>query len=258
MLPELVTTRYVTPLREGGSLPALAEANDGKLYVIKFRGAGQGRKALVAEIIAGEIARALGLNVPPLALVALDESFGKNELDPEIQDLLRASAGLNLGLEYLPGALMFDPLAETNIDSRLAAKIVWLDALVLNVDRTIRNPNLLYWRDQLWLIDHGAAFYFHHNWANESSEQALVTRGRARFALVQDHVLLPFAQHLEQVDAELAVQLTPERLKNILAAIPDLWLENEMPFETADRVRNAYLTFLVSRLTGPREFFKVL
>lgn len=252
MLKNLRTTRYVTPLREGGSLPALAEADDGQLYVVKFRGAGQGRKALIAELLAGEIARAMGLNMPPLALLELDEAFGKNELDPEIQDLLRASAGLNLGLEFLPGALMFDPLAETNLDASLAAQIVWFDALVLNVDRTPKNPNLLFWREQLWLIDHGAAFYFHHNWASD-----FMARARAPFAPLRDHVLLPFARDLEKADAELGARLSEKSLREIISTIPDSWLEHEARFENSTQVRAAYLTFLMARLQTPRQFFKV-
>lgn len=251
-IPTLQTTRYVSPLREGGSLPALAEASDGELYVVKFRGAGQGRKALVAELIAGEIARTLGLKVPALVLVELDPAFGNNEGDPEIQDLLKASAGLNLGLKFLPGALMFDPLAE-RVTPRLASLIVWFDALVLNVDRTVKNPNLLCWDDDIWLIDHGASLYFHHNWAADFS-----ARSRAPFPPIRDHVLLPYATELQTIDAEFANHLTSQRLTEILNAVPDLWLENEPPFQNVADVRAAYFAFLVSRLQSPRTFFQPL
>ncbi|HZQ07645.1 MAG TPA: HipA family kinase [Anaerolineae bacterium] len=251
MLKHLTTTGYIAPLREGGSLPALAEADDRQLYVVKFRGAGQGRKALIAELIAGEIGHTLGLNVPELAIIELDPAFGKTERDPEIQDLLRASAGLNLGMAYLPGALMFDPLAEQSIDSKLASAIVWFDALVLNVDRTIKNPNLLFWREEMWLIDHGAALYFHHNWSGD-----YMARSRAPFALLGEHVLLPFARDLGQIDEKLAERLSPQRLEQIIAAIPDEWLIGEPAFEQTDDARRAYLQFLTERLRAPRQFFK--
>lgn len=246
----LATTRYVSPLREGGSLPALAEASDGELYVVKFRGAGQGRKALVAELIAGEIARTLGLHVPELVLMELDAAFGNNEGDPEIQDLLKASAGLNLGLRFLPGALMFDPLAE-RVEARLASEIVWFDAFVLNVDRTVKNPNLLCWGDDVWLIDHGASLYFHHNWAADFR-----ARSRAPFTPIREHVLLPYASELETVDAEFAERLTAERLQEILDAIPEAWLEKEPPFQNATEVRAAYFSFLDARLQSPRTFLR--
>lgn len=250
-LKTLTTTRYVSPLREGGSLPALAEASDGELYVVKFRGAGQGRKALVAELAAGEIARTLGLNVPELVLIELDPAFGNGEGDPEIQDLLKASAGLNLGMKFLPGAVMFDPVAD-KVASHLASQIVWFDALMLNVDRTVRNPNLLCWNDSLWLIDHGASLYFHHNWASD-----YVARSRVPFVPLRDHVLLPYATELSLVDAEWSNTLTPERLRDIVNILPDAWLEREPPFETADAVRNAYLEFLTTRLQAPRQFFNI-
>lgn len=250
-LKSLQTTRYVSPLREGGSLPALAEASDGELYVVKFRGAGQGRKALVAEVIAGELARTLGLPVPELALIELDPAFGEYEGDPEIQDLLKASAGLNLAMKFLPRAVMFDPLAEQTAPL-LASKIVWFDALVLNVDRTVKNPNLLCWQDDVWLIDHGASLYFHHNWASD-----YMARSRAPFALLRDHVLLPSATELEAVDAELAAQLTPERITEILDRIPDSLLENQEPFATPNDARRAYFSFLSARLETPRNFFRI-
>lgn len=230
-------------------MPALAEANDDALYVIKFRGAGQGRKALVAEIIAGEIARVLGLNIPDLALIELDPAFGNSEGDPEIQDLLKASTGLNLAMQFLPGAFMFDPLAE-KVDARLASQIVWFDALTLNVDRTVKNPNLLCWRDKIWVIDHGAALYFHHNWTND-----YMGRARNPFLPLREHVLLPFATDLAQVDAASAALLTPQVLQEIVNTVPALWLENEPPFPNADAVRQAYLNFLTARLQAPRQFF---
>src|SRR6476661_1896310 len=195
--PEIRTvnvTRYVTPLREGGSLPAIAEADDDFMYVVKFRGAGQGKKALIAELIAGEIARVLGLKVPEIVLANLDEAFGRTEPDEEIQDLLKASVGLNLALHYLSGAIMFDPVI-TTVDVTLASKIVWFDSFVTNVDRTVRNTNMLMWHKELWLIDHGASLYFHHSWQN-FEEQA-----RRPFTQVKDHVLLPQASELDKIDA---------------------------------------------------------
>src|SRR5687767_10659556 len=189
-------TRYVTPLREGGSLPAIAEADDGFMYVLKFRGAGQGIKALIAELIGGEIARTLGLKVPEIVFANLDTAFGRTEPDPEIQDLLKASVGLNIALHYLSGAIAFDPVT-TIIDANLASKIVWFDCLVANVDRTVRNTNMLMWHKELWLIDHGASLYFHHSWEN-FEEQA-----RRPFEQVKDHVLLSQASELDIVDEEI-------------------------------------------------------
>src|SRR5713226_7473697 len=188
-------SRYITPLREGGSLPAIVEADDRELYVLKFRGAGQGSKALIAELIAGELARAVGLRVPELVRADLDPVLGLNERDPEIRDLINASAGPNLGLAYLAGAIAFDPIAPPEIEPLLASQIVWLDALVLNVDRTARNPNLLIWNSELWLIDHGAALYFHHNWRDADA------RVRSPFPQIKEHVLLPLASQLGLVDA---------------------------------------------------------
>ncbi|MBC8083243.1 MAG: aminotransferase class I and II [Hymenobacter sp.] len=248
--PELRTvdvTRYVKPLREGGSLPAIVEADDGFLYVLKFRGAGQGAKALIAELLAGELARFLGLRIPEIVFVTLDEAFGRTEPDEEIQDLLRASEGLNLALHYLSGAITFDPLV-TTVEPRLASQIVWLDCLITNVDRTARNTNMLLWHQELWLIDHGAALYFHHAWPNVE-EQA-----RRPFAPVKDHVLLPQATELATVDAELRVRLTPERIRTIVAAIPDEWLAGGSPFESLAEHREAYFQFLTIRL-GASEIF---
>src|SRR5215218_1004892 len=221
--PQLRTvdvTRYVTPLREGGSLPAIVEADDDFLYVLKFRGAGQGIKALIAELVSGEIARAVGLRVPEIVFANLDAVLSRAEPDPEIQDLLRASAGLNLGLDYLPGSITFDPLVE-KIDAKTASQIVWLDCFVTNVDRTPRNTNLLMWHKELWLIDHGASLYFQHAWQNwdESS--------RRPFVQVKDHVFLPLASELETVDKEFREILTRDTIDSIVALIPDEWLTDD-------------------------------
>jgi len=242
-------TRYVTPLREGGSLPAIVEADDGFLYVLKFRGAGQGVKALIAELIGGEIARALGLLVPEIVFANVDGAFGRTEPDEEIQDLLKASVGLNLALHYLSGSITYDPTVNT-IDSLLASKIVWLDCLLINMDRTVRNTNMLYWHKELWLIDHGASLYFHHNWSNWK-EQALKP-----FVLVKDHVLLPQATDLERVDAEFRLLLTNEQIRSIVDLIPDEWLGADTEFETIQQHRDAYLHFLESRLANSVIFLK--
>jgi hypothetical protein len=250
--PELRTvsvTRYVTPLREGGSLPAIAEADDGFLYVIKFRGAGQGVKALIAEIIGGEIARALGLLVPEIVLCRLDASFGRTEPDEEIQDLLKASAGLNVGLHYLSGAITFDPVV-TTVDAILASQIVWLDGFLTNVDRTIRNTNMLVWNRKLWLIDHGAALYFHHSW------QQFEEQSRKPFVQVKDHVLLPFASQLDEVDAAFRNILDAEKIESILSLIPDDWVVYEGEPESPDSKRRVYSEFLKSRLASSHIFVK--
>ncbi|WP_044017234.1 HipA family kinase [Hymenobacter sp. APR13] len=239
-------TRYVAPLREGGSLPALVEADDGFLYVVKFRGAGQGPKALVAELIVGELARALGMKLPELVFIRLDEAFGRTEPDEEIQDLLRASTGLNLALHYLARASTFDPLV-TTVDARLASQVVWLDALTLNVDRTARNTNLLLWNKELWLIDHGAALYVHHtapNWAEQTKPRA--------FPQVKDHVLLPLASELTAIDAEGRARLTPDVLRAIVALVPDEWLLE--PDRTPGQQRDAYVQFLQNRLAASETF----
>ena len=239
-LRTIEATRYVTPLREGGSLPALVEASDDGMYVLKFRGAGQGRKALIAEVVAGELARALGFAVPELALVELDESLGRAEPDPEIQDLLAASVGLNLGVDFLPGALPFSPAAGPIPGPDLAADIVWFDALVTNVDRTAKNTNMLLWHDRLWLIDHGAALYFHH-----APEQA-AGHERTPFPAVAEHVLLPFAGSIAEADARLAPRVTRELLQEIAAAVPNEWLDGDDP--------QVYVNYLLGRLTEPRQF----
>jgi hypothetical protein len=251
-LPEIRTvtvTRYITPLREGGSLPAIAEADDSFLYVLKFSGAGQGVKALIAELVAGEIARALGLRIPEIVFSMLDPAFGRSEPDEEIQDLLKASAGLNLGLHYLSGAITFDPVV-TPVDPKLASEIVWLDCLVTNVDRTARNTNMLTWNNQLWLIDHGAALYFHHAWQNPE-EQAV-----RPFTHVKDHVLLPWASELAATDEEFSVKLDADRLKAIVSLIPDEWLPDENEESSADDKRNVYFRFLQTRLSNSRNFVK--
>lgn len=247
-LRTVTVTRYVTPLREGGSLPALAEADDGFLYVLKFRGAGQGEKALIAELIVGELARALGLRVPELVFAELDEAFGRTEPDEEIQDLLKASTGLNLGLHYLSGAMTFDPVL-TAVDPRLASEIVWLDCLTMNVDRTARNTNMLMWHKELWLIDHGAALYFHH------TGQPWQDFAERPFAQVKDHVLLPRAAELETVDADYRARLTPELIRALVANVPDEWL-TDRGFESAEAQREMYVDFLEARLKASSIFIQ--
>jgi HipA-like protein len=242
-------TRYVTPLREGGSLPAIVEADDDFLYVLKFRGAGQGVKALIAELIGGEIARAIGLKIPEIVFANLDEGFGRTEPDEEIQDLLKASVGLNLGLHYLSGATSFDPVV-TTVHPKLASKVVWLDSLLNNVDRTSRNTNLLWWQKELWLIDHGAALYFHHSWHNWE-EQAI-----RPFSHIKDHVLLPQASELETVDKEMHSLLTENTIRAIVALVPEEWLLVDSPFESMELHREAYVQFLIKRLEHSSLFIK--
>jgi hypothetical protein len=253
-LRTLHATRYITPLREGGSLPAIVEADDDGLYVLKFRGAGQGPKALIAELVAGEIGRALGLPVPEIVFMTLDPELARTEPDPEIQDLIRASAdlvgssgGLNLALDYLPGSVTFDPLAETP-EALLASRIVWFDAFVTNLDRTPRNANMLVWHRKLWLIDHGAALYFHHQW------DGFLERAQSPFALVKDHVLLPYASRLAEVDADMAAVLTPACIAGIVALIPDSWLADDPMFSGPDAQRRAYVDYFVRRVRSPRAF----
>jgi len=260
LLRTVTATRYVTPLREGGSLPAVVEADDLGTYVLKFRGAGQGRKALVAELVAGEIARALDLPVPEIVLTRITPEFGRGEPDPEIQGLLKASAGLNLSLDFLPGSLGFDPLVEPP-DAELASRILWFDALMTNVDRTPRNTNILVWHGRLWLIDHGAALYFHHNWPRRRSDgdgSALGVASRRPFIAARDHVLLPFAGAIAEADAALAPMLTPEVLRSIVEMAPDEWLVDEPGFESARDVRSAYVAYLSSRLEEPRTWVRAL
>lgn len=242
-------TRYVTPLREGGSMPAIAEADDDFLYVLKFRGAGQGIKALIAELIGGEIARALGFKVPELVFANLDEAFGRTEPDEEIQDLLKASVGLNLALHYLTGSITYDP-AVTKIEGRLASQIVWMDALLTNMDRTPRNTNMLLWHKELWLIDHGASLYFHHSMQNWE-EQA-----RKPFALIKDHVLLPQASELELVDRKFKSILKDELIDAIVALIPADWLSEVDHVDAAAANREVYAQFLKTRIANSEIFVK--
>ncbi len=240
--------RYVTPLREGGSLPAVLEVADGRLMVTKFLGAGQGPRALIAELVVGELARACGLLVPDLAIVELDAVFGRNEPDPEIRDLLRASAGLNLGLEYLPGAIAYDPIAPPGVDAATASAVVWLDAFALNVDRSPRNPNLLLWSGGLWLIDHGAALYFHHAWSGAKAHAA------GAFPQVRDHVLLRHASALHAADAALRPRVEQALRAGLLASVPDAWLEAGGAPGTAEATRAAYLDWFTARLAATEAF----
>lgn len=241
MLRTLTVTRYVTPLREGGSLPAIVEADDDGMYVLKFRGAGQGPKALVAEVIVGELGRALGLGVPEIVLLELDGVLGRSEPDFEIQALVRASAGLNLGLDYLPGSVAFSPVDVTRVDPEQASQIVWFDAYTCNVDRTARNTNMLYWHRHLTLIDHGSALYFHH------ATRDYLARSRDPFTLVKDHVLLPAADLLASVDQVCRRVLTPEVLAAVVNEIPEDWLD-------WDGQRTAYLAYLEARLAASHIF----
>ncbi|MBN9484127.1 MAG: aminotransferase class I and II [Bacteroidetes bacterium 43-93] len=245
---QVKVTRYVTPLREGGSLPAIAEADDGFLYVLKFRGAGQGTKALIADLIGGEIARTLGFKTPEIVFAQLEPDFGRTEPDEEIQDLLKASVGLNLGVHYLSGSITFDPAA-VKIDSLLASQIVWLDCLLMNVDRTFKNTNMLWWHKELWLIDHGASLYFHHSWLNWDAPQK-------PFPLIKDHVLLPFATELDAVDAEFKKILTDDQIVEIVALVPGEWLSDDAPFESKEAQRQAYATFLKLRVANSDYFVK--
>ena len=248
-LREVTVTRYITPLREGGSLPALAEADDDFKYVLKFRGAGHGVKALIAELLGGEIARALGFKVPELVFAHLDEAFGRTEADEEIQDLLKGSQGLNLALHFLSGAINYDPVV-TPVDPLLASKIVWLDAFITNVDRTYRNTNMLIWHKELWLIDHGASFYFHHSWTNHEKHAT------SPFALIKDHVLLPQASMLSEADEICKNLLSPGKLKSIVNLIPEDWLLWEGDYGTPTEIRQQYLNFLLLRLENSELFLK--
>lgn len=242
-------TRYVMPLREGGSLPAIVEANDDGMYVLKFRGAGQGPKALIAELVAGEIARAAGLLVPEIVFVDLDVELARTEPDPEIQALIRSSAGLNLALEYLPGSVMFDPLVEKP-EADLASAIVWLDAYLTNVDRTPRNTNMLMWHRRLWLIDHGAALYFHH------MNGTYLERSQDTFPMINNHVLLPFASSLQDIDQKISERLTPSVIQDIVGLIPDEWLVENSVFSDLSQHRSAYVEYLRHRLDSPHRFLE--
>jgi hypothetical protein len=240
-------TRYISPLREGGSLPALAEADDDFKYVLKFRGAGHGVKALIAELIGGEIARVLNLKMPELVFANLDEAFGRTEGDEEIQDLLQGSQGLNLALHFLSGAITFDPVV-TKLPADLASQIVWLDAFITNVDRTFRNTNMLIWHKELWLIDHGASLYFHHSW------NTWETHAKSPFALIKDHVLLPQATELAATDLAFRKLLTKEILQDIVDYIPEDWLHWEDTEQTPDEIREVYFQFLWTRLNHSEIF----
>ena len=247
----VTATRYVTPLREGGSLPGLLEADDDGLYVVKFRGAGQGPRALVAEWLAGELGRAIGLAVPDLVAVEMDPSLGDAEPDEEVHDLLAASAGLNLGMDFLPGALTFNPAVRSAgdvIDPDFAADVVWLDAFVTNPDRTANNPNLLLWHGRPWLIDHGAALYIHHTWRDPD------THARGAFERIRDHVLLPYASSIAAADARNAERLDTILLTGLAASLPDAWLPPDPVIGNADAQRAAYVRYLTLRLTTPRPF----
>jgi hypothetical protein len=243
MLRKVVATRYVTPLREGGSLPGLFEADDDGLYVVKFRAAGQGLKALVAEVIVGELARSAGLLVPEIIVVELAAELGRTEPDPEIQELVTGSAGLNCGIDFLPGSLDYNPARPGELDPLTASQIVWFDAFTTNVDRTPRNPNLLVWHRRTWLIDHGAALYQHH------SARDLVGRAREPFPLIADHVLLPLASEIEQADARMSAALTEASVAAAAGLVPDDWLG-----EDPAAARAEYVDYLCARLSAPRAF----
>jgi len=248
MLRTVQATRYVTPLREGGSLPALVEADDLGLYVLKFTGAGQGPLALVAEIVAGGIGSALGLQVPELVLVEVDAALGRNEPDTEIRELLARSVGVNLGMDFLPGSVMFDPAAGDSAGAELASTAVWFDAFVTNVDRTARNPNLLCWHKSLYFIDHGAALYFHHDWKDPAAS------AQTRFAAIREHVLLPRADCIEAVDPDLRARLQAAVFWEVLENVPDAWLTPEPGAATADAKRAGYVDFLNARLSAASLF----
>lgn len=245
-LRSVKVTRYIVPLREGGSLPALAEANDGFKYVLKFRGAGHGTKMLISELLGGKIASALGLNIPELVFAHLDEDFGRTEGDEEIQDLLKGSIGLNLGIHYLSGALAYDPKVE--IDPMLASVIVWFDAFTTNIDRTFNNSNLLWWHQELWIIDNGASFYFHHSW-KDFDKHALNP-----FPYLRDHILLSQATMLDEADKFAHNILTDVLLRDIVNLIPDDWVNWDHASETPDEVREIYYNFLTGRLSNSAIF----
>ena len=251
-IPTLSARRYVQPLREGGSLPAVVDTDDG-LFVVKFRGAGQGAKALVAEIISGMLAMALELPIPDLALVHVSETFGRSEPDPEISDVLRKSHGINVALRYLDGAFNFDATAAGElIDASLATRIVWLDALLTNPDRTARNTNMLIWERSPWLIDHGAALYAHHDWGSVNA-----ARVHSPFPLIRDHVLLVQAQDIASVDEQMAATLTSDVVSGVLEQVPDALLSDaafQADGDTPTEARARYVAYLTERLAGPRDF----
>ena len=244
MIRSITAVRYVVPLREGGSLPAVVEADDGGTYVMKFVGAGQGRKALIAELIAGEIGRTLGLNVPELVLLEMSPYLGRSEPDPEIQDLLQASVGINFGMRYLPGAFAYNQLIQPAVDPDIASAIVWFDAYVTNVDRTARNVNMLLWNERLWLIDHGAALYVHHDW------HQYLERSRSPFAMISQHTLLPDASRLPTMDPVLRSRLDPDIIRQIVDQVPDSWLAGDNTFVDPQAQRDIYLEYMISRLAA--------
>ncbi|HEX7421710.1 MAG TPA: HipA family kinase [Thermoanaerobaculia bacterium] len=252
MIRTITATEYVMPLREGGSLPAIVEGDDDGTYVLKFRAAGQGARALIAELVSGELARVLALPVPEIVFAMLDARMAKTEPDPEIQDLLRKSEGLNLALDYLPGSITFDPIVEVPIagKSRLASAIVWFDSLVTNVDRTAKNTNLLVWHRKLWMIDHGATLIFHHNWDD------YLTRSRNPYQQIGDHVLLRWADDIRGVDDELAARLTPDAIAKVIDLIPESWLGDEPRFSSVNEHRAAYREYLMRRLQPPRDWME--
>ncbi len=248
-LRKVHVTRYLTPLREGGSMPALAEADDDFLYVLKFRGAGQGPKVLISELIGGEIARCLQLKVPELVFAELDEAFGRTEPDEEIQDLLKASTGLNLALHFLSGAFGFDPVVN-KVEPLMASKIVWLDSFLMNMDRTVRNTNMLIWNQELWLIDHGASLYFHHTgtrWDEKFDNQ---------FELVKKHVLYYYATKMNEADAWAKKCITNEKIDEIVSLIPNDWIEADLIYESTEAQREAYANFLKKRLISSQSFIQ--
>lgn len=251
MLRTVAVTRYVTPLREGGSVPAIVEADDAGMYVLKFRGAGQGPRALIAEIIAGELARAAGLPVPEIVLIELDPDLARTEPDPELQELIRKSGGLNVALDYLPGAVMFDPLVHRP-EPDLASAVVWFDAFVTNVDRTARNTNMLMWHRRLHLIDHGASLYFHHAWDQDLG--GVAERSRDPFSLVKDHVLLPHADRLPEASARMTQALTPATVRDVVALVPDQFLTGEPAGAAPYTYKEAYFQYLQARLAAPQAF----
>ncbi|UQX90230.1 hypothetical protein M6D93_09580 [Jatrophihabitans telluris] len=247
MIDRVVATRYVTPLREGGSLPGIVEADDFGTYVLKFRGAGQGLKVLVAEVVVAELARRLGLRVPALAAVELDAAIAKYEADEEVQDLLTASVGLNLGVDFLPGSFGWDPNSVVDFDE--AARVLWLDAFTANVDRSWRNPNVLLWHKRLWLIDHGAALYFHHGWSRGVGDPQ---RFAAQPYDAADHIMAAHTGRLRDVDAELAPRVDEAMLIDVLEQVPDEWLEPVPGIEDVAGIRRAYVEYLSARVLGDR------
>ena len=246
-LRTVTVTRYILPLREGGSLPALAEADDDFKYVLKFRGAGHGVKALISELIGGKISQVLGFRIPELVFANLSEDFGRTEADEEIQDLLKNSCGLNLALHYLSGAITYDPVA-VKIDSKLSSEIVWLDAFLTNIDRTFRNTNMLMWHQELWLIDNGASLYFHHNWDNWEKNAV------SPFVMIKDHVLLPQASELDAANEKFKAILTDEVLREIVELIPEDWLQWNDTDLNPNEIKDVYFQFLILRRDNSDNF----